>query len=197
MFRGVIAQFAYGISRRCGTKKSCYSFQYRIRNRSDYNQVLIGRGRITFWFDEEVASAWRSKDPSGRPGTPSIYSTAIHGALVLKEVFHLSLRATQGFRASLVNLMELDFPMLNYSTLSRRQGKLAIPLLVSPQGVPRHVVIDSTGLRVFGEDTVEQPSAPTYVKGFRTEYPIMASMMNDVIHRAIVIQVFGRIALGR
>ena len=71
-------------------------------------------------------------------------------ALILKSVFHLSLRSTQGFVSSLLELLRLDLPVPDYSTLSRRQSSLATFLTVSPSSRPRHVVVDATGLRVYG-----------------------------------------------
>jgi hypothetical protein len=32
--------------------KDAYTFRYRVRNWSHYNQALIARGGITFWIDE-------------------------------------------------------------------------------------------------------------------------------------------------
>ncbi len=115
-----------------------YTFRYRVRNWSDYNRALIARGRLTFWFDEDAVAAWRNAD------------TAIQCALILKSVFHLSLRSTQGFVSSLLELLRLDLPVPDYSTLSRRQSSLATFLTVSPSSRPRHVVVDATGLRVYG-----------------------------------------------
>jgi Transposase DDE domain len=70
--------------------------------------------------------------------------------LVFKSVYHLSLRAAQGFLSSVVELMKLTLPIPDYSTVSRRQSALQIPGAALPQNRPRHVVIDSTGLRVYG-----------------------------------------------
>ena len=45
-------------------------------------------------------------DPHKGPGAPKVYSgTAIQCALVLKPVFKLSLRSTQGFVSSLLELI--------------------------------------------------------------------------------------------
>ena len=122
-----------------------YTFRYRVRNWSDYNRALIARGRLTFWFDEDAVAAWRKRGP----GAPKVYSdTAIQCALILKSVFHLSLRSTQGFVSSLLKLLRLDLPVPDYSTLSRRQSSLATFLTVRPSSRPRHVVVDATGLRV-------------------------------------------------
>ena len=128
-----------------------YTFRYRVRNWSDYNRALIARGRLTFWFDEDAVAAWQNADPPKGPGAPKVYSdTAIKCALVLKSVFHLSLRGTQGFVSSLLELLRLDLPVPDYSTLSRRQSSLATALTVGPTSQPRHVVVDATGLRVYG-----------------------------------------------
>ena len=128
-----------------------YTFRYRVRNWSDYNRALIARGRLIFWFDEDAVAAWRNADPPKGPGAPKVYSdTAIQCALILKSVFHLSLRSTQGFVSSLLELLRLDLPVPDYSTLSRRQSSLATFLTVSPSSRPRHVVVDATGLRVYG-----------------------------------------------
>ena len=95
-------------------------------------------------------SSWNADPPKG-PGAPKVYSdTAIQCALILKSVFQLSLRSTQGFVSSLLELLRLDLPVPDYSTLSRRQSSLATFLTVSPSSRPRHVVVDATGLRVYG-----------------------------------------------
>ena len=74
-----------------------YTFRYRVRNWSDYNRALIARGRLIFWFDEDAVAAWRNTDPPKGPGAAKVYSdTAIQCALILKSVFQLSLRSTQG-----------------------------------------------------------------------------------------------------
>jgi len=125
--------------------------RYRIRNWRAYNRALINRGRLTVWFDEQAIIGWRHTEPAARPGAPRVYADlAIECALVFKSVYHLSLRAAQGFLASVVELMKLTLPIPDYSTVSRRQGVLQVPLSALPQSGPRHVVIDATGLKVYG-----------------------------------------------
>ena len=129
-----------------------YTFRYRVTNWRDYNRALVNRGRITFWFDEAAVASWRAAKHSPKRGTPKTYSdTAIECALVLKAVFHLSLRSTQGFLSSVVELMELALPIPDYSTLCRRQRNLVSPLAAGNVHKARHVVIDSTGLKVYGD----------------------------------------------
>src|ERR1041385_8649193 len=126
-------------------------FRYRIRNWREYNRALINRGRLTIWFDEQAIMAWRNTEPRQGPGAPRIYSDlAIDCALVFKSVYHLSLRAAQGFLSSVVELMKLTLPIPDYSTVSRRQGILQVRLPIGSGSRPRHVVIDATGLKVYG-----------------------------------------------
>src|SRR5215813_3469073 len=113
--------------------------------------TFINRGRLTIWFDDHAIAAWRNTEPTAGPGAPRVYSDlAIECALVFKSVYQLSLRAAQGFLSSVVELMKLTLPIPDYSTVSRRQGTLQVPVSALPQSRPRHVVIDATGLRVYG-----------------------------------------------
>ena len=131
--------------------KTDYLFRYRVSNWRDYNRALVNRGRITLWFDEDAISAWRHTAVSGRRGTPRLYSdTAIECALVIKSVFHLSLRATQGFLSSVVEMMDLELAVPDYSTVSRRQSALVVRLPAGSVHRARHVVVDATGLKVYG-----------------------------------------------
>ncbi len=53
-------------------KKDKTSFKkknrYRTRNWEEYNQSLVIRGSITFWFDEEAIQKWYSVERTGKPG---------------------------------------------------------------------------------------------------------------------------------
>jgi hypothetical protein len=125
--------------------------RYRIRNWSAYNRALVERGSLTLWLDQAAIASWTNALPNGLPGRDQTYSdTAILTMLTLKAVFHLPLRATQGLTASLMQLAHIELVVPNYSTLSRRQKGVRVPLLVERREA-RHVVIDSTGLKVYGE----------------------------------------------
>ena len=131
--------------------QNAYTFRYRVRNWSHYNRALIARGGLTFWIDEAALTTWRNTQARLGAGVPRIYSdTAIHCAVVVKSVYRLSLRAAQGFVSSVLSLMRLDLPVPNYSTICRRQGALTVPISLSQSSRPRHIVIDATGLRVYG-----------------------------------------------
>src|SRR5262245_1982004 len=105
-------------------------FRYRIRNWREYNRALINRGRLTVWFDEHAITAWRHTEPATGPGAPRLYADlAIECAWVFNLVYHLSLRAAQGFLSSVVELRKLTLPIPDYSTVSRRQGALQVVLV--------------------------------------------------------------------
>ena len=72
--------------------------KYRVKNWSDYNQSLINRGSITFWFSEDTIQKWMSCKQTGEKGRPEIYSDeAILCALMIREVYRLPLRMLQDF----------------------------------------------------------------------------------------------------
>ena len=73
---------------------------YRVRNWKDYNQALINRGNLNVWISEDVDKTWYAKLDGSR-GRPKIYSDACIGLmLTIRSLFHLPLRASQGFFAS-------------------------------------------------------------------------------------------------
>lgn len=128
--------------------------QYRIRNWKDYNQALVNRGSLTFWFDEKSIHDWHAISLSGQRGRPKFYSDiAIECALTIRAVFQLSLRATEGFIGSLIKMMGLNLKAPDYTTLSIRQKELEVKIPISPkkQDENVHIVVDSTGLKIFGE----------------------------------------------
>ena len=133
-------------------RKSGFISLYRVRNWPAYNKALVNRGSLTLWVHEEAVQTWCDVSGSGPlGGRPRIYADpAIERALVVRAVFHLSLRATQGLLESLVALMDVKLPVPDYTTVSRRQSSLTIELGSQSAGRLRHVVIDTTGLKVFG-----------------------------------------------
>ena len=67
-------------------------------------------------------------------------------------VYKQPLRQTERFVRSLVKLMGVDICVPDSSTFSRRGSGLDLPLTSrSDKAGPIHLVIDSTGLKVFGE----------------------------------------------
>lgn len=78
---------------------------------------------------------------------------AITLCLTLRVVYRLALRQTQGLMRSVAALMGFDIALPDFSTLSPRSKGLALPSTKSRATTsgPVHLVVDSTGLKVFGE----------------------------------------------
>ena len=80
--------------------------KYRIRNWRAYNAALVERGSLTVWFDDTHQTQWYETVQSGRRGAPRRYSdVAVQCGLVMREVFHLPLRALEGFMQSVITLL--------------------------------------------------------------------------------------------
>jgi len=102
--------------------------RYRVTNWSEYHRSLVNRGK------------------------PGLYSeTAIQTCLTIKALFHLPYRATEGLMKSLMRLSQLDLPVPDHTHMSRRAGEISVKIPRRPRKGPTHVVVDSTGLKIFGE----------------------------------------------
>ena len=128
--------------------------RYRVRNWPAYNAALVQRGALTIWVEESSLSCWYGNERAGRPGAPTRYSDQmIQMGLVLREVFHLPLRALEGFLGTVVQWLGLrGVTVPDYTTFCRRQQRLEVRI---PRRVPQdrslHLVIDSSGLKIHGE----------------------------------------------
>ncbi len=125
---------------------------YKIANWKDYNESLVRRSDITFWFDEDVIDAWEHTNDEPKIGRPFTYSdTAIECLLMLRELFRLPYRQTEGLGRALAKIMQADVTIPDYTSLAKRAAKLEIALDVAHRKGSIDVVVDSTGLKVFGE----------------------------------------------
>lgn len=126
--------------------------QYRIRNWIEYNKALVSRGSLTLWIDTRATDSWLDHDQPARRGRRRTYTdAAIVCALLIREVYHLPLRSTQGLVRSVLRLMKVQLPAPHYSTLSRRARHLCVNLWPHAHPQIKHLVIDSTGLKLYGE----------------------------------------------
>lgn len=121
-------------------------------NRRDYNQQLIERGSITFWIDDSVKNSWyQSSSKASKKGRPFVYSDeAVICMQMIRYAYHLPLRQTQGFVASLIKLFGWSLKPISYTQLCRRQKTIKPPQL--PKKKEAIVIaIDGTGLKIYGE----------------------------------------------
>jgi hypothetical protein len=132
--------------------KKPWKTRYRIRNWRQYNAALVNRGSLTFWFDESAIQNWEVHEKTGNRGASQTFSDkSIQCALTLKHVYHLPLRATEGFLSSLLELMKLSISSPDYTTICRRRQELGVQMTRSRMTGSIHIVVDSTGLKVYGE----------------------------------------------
>ncbi|XDJ35182.1 MAG: IS5 family transposase [Burkholderia sp.] len=131
-------------------KKGEPKARYRVRNWAACNEGLINRGNVTIWIDEAVLA--RIPDAIPTRGRPCLYGdTLIQTLLGVKTVYRLTLRALQGFTQSLRDLAFPSLPVPNYTTLCRRAKTLDFELPILRDNEPIYLVVDSTGLKVYGE----------------------------------------------
>src|ERR1043165_3271441 len=124
--------------------------QYRIRNWQHYNSALTSCGSLPLWVDQAAIDQWLCASPPARRGRPLKYAdAAIQACLLLRQVFHLPLRQTQGLTRSIFHLLKMDLPAPHYSLLCRRAPHLNVSL-ASPSKKPiKHLVVEASGLKVF------------------------------------------------
>ena len=67
------------------------------------------------------------------------------------QVFSLLWRQTEGLLPSLISLLGLALDVPDHTTLSRRSRLLRVALRRRPGREPIHLVVDATGLKVFGQ----------------------------------------------
>ena len=97
--------------------------RYRTTNWKSYNEALK-RGSLLIWLDKDMV--WRAPR-AGRNGRPPVFSdAAIQFCLMVKVLFGLPLRQTTGMVGSILAMAGLDWPVLDFSTLSRRQKKVSV-----------------------------------------------------------------------
>jgi Transposase DDE domain len=111
---------------------------------------LRQRGSLTVWFSEDAIAAWRAEPRATRGGQPQYSALAIRTALTLRAVFRLALRQTEGLIGSIFQLLGLDLAVPDHSTSSRRAESLVIPGPCPRSRGPVHLLVDSTGLQLYG-----------------------------------------------
>jgi hypothetical protein len=130
--------------------------KYKVNNWPAYNDALRRRGDITIWFTEAAITDWRPAK-TGAHGRPLEYSDhAIETAILIRQVFHLPLRQTEGFMNSVASMMGAHISIPDFSCISKRSIELPRHVLSKATQPGALVIIDSTGLKVYGKDEWHQ-----------------------------------------
>ncbi len=144
--------YKYNESRRHKIKKS----RYKVTNWHDYNNALRRRGDFTLYFTDEAIAEWRPAKTGGR-GRPQEYSdVAIEIGILLRQVFNLALRQTEGLMISHTRVMEDDIAIPNFSLISTRSIELPRHILTKSMEPGSVVIVGSTVLKVYGKDEWHQ-----------------------------------------
>ena len=121
------------------------------RDWKNYNTSLVNRGSINFWLDEEALSKWTAKQ-TGKSGRPFQCSDeAITFFATVRYLFKLPLRATEGFLKSLFSPLDLLLIVPGYSGVCKSMQKITLPTHLKKGVRITDIVLDSTGLKVYGE----------------------------------------------
>jgi hypothetical protein len=135
---------------RSNRPKTARRSQYKITNWSAYNQALKQRGSLEVWVSDEVEKQWYYQGESQRGAQYRYSDSCIQMACIIKEVYHLGYRQTQGFLESLMVRLGWKVQVPDYSVINRRHKDLHIEVKGSDKE-HKYVVIDSTGAKVYGE----------------------------------------------
>jgi hypothetical protein len=105
---------------------------------------------MTFWLSEDFEKVWRYTGEKQRGSQFEYSDKAIEIMLTIREAFHLTHRGVEGFMRSLFGMMNIDLPVPDHTTLSKR-GKTLKVKLPKKSNQSLNLVLDSTGLKIFGE----------------------------------------------
>jgi hypothetical protein len=124
--------------------------KYQVKNWHEYDQALQQRGSLTVWITPEALATWQAP-PTGRRGRPPFYSNlAIETGHLLRLAFGRPWRQTEGLLRSITSLLGVSLAVPDHTTFSRRSVGLSLATALPQTAEPVHVVIDSTGLKVYG-----------------------------------------------
>src|SRR3982751_1705203 len=130
--------------------------RYQVKNWHEYDQALQQRGSLTLWVTPEALAAWHPL-PTGRRGRARFYSDlAIETGHLLRLAFGRPWRQTEGLLRSVVSLLGVSLAVPDHTTFSRRSPGLSLTTALPSTAGPAHVVIDSTGLKVYGAGEWQQ-----------------------------------------
>ncbi|AVO39284.1 MULTISPECIES: IS5 family transposase [Paracoccaceae] len=123
--------------------------RYRTTNWKSYNDALKQRGSLLIWLHKDMV--WLAPR-AGRNGLPVVFSdAAIQFCLMVKVLFGLPLRQTTGMVGSILTMAGLDWPVPDFSTLSRRQKSITVQMSGRRAAGPLNLLVDSTGIKFLGD----------------------------------------------
>jgi hypothetical protein len=120
---------------------------FKVQNWPAYEAGLRRRGSLTLWIEDAALESWQTIGPSGQA---RYREAAIPTSLMLRTAFKLAVRQTEGLMTSVLTLLGLTLSAPEHSPVSRRAVTLPVIQRAHVPHGPLHVLIDSTGLQVYG-----------------------------------------------
>src|SRR6201990_415027 len=120
---------------------------FKVRNWPAYEAGRRRRGSLTLWVEDAALECWQTIGPGGQA---RYTNAAIQTHLMLREAFKIAFRQIGGLMTSVLSLMGLTISAPDHTTVSRRAAALPVIQAPSVPHGPLHVLIDSTGLQVYG-----------------------------------------------
>lgn len=124
--------------------------RYRVSNGHAYDQALQERGSLTLWVTPEALATWYAPPTGKRGRSPHYSNVAIETGHLLRLAFDRPWRQTEGLLRSIASLLGVSLGIPDHTTFSRRSADLSLPTARTANTGPVHVVLDSTGLKVYG-----------------------------------------------
>lgn len=120
---------------------------FKVQNWPLYEAGLRRRGSLTLGIEDNALDHWQTFGPGGQA---RYTDAAIQTTLMVRTAFRLALRQAEGLMASVITLMDLTISAPDHTTISRRAITLPVIRPASVPHGPLHLLIDSTGLQVYG-----------------------------------------------
>ena len=120
--------------------------RYITTNWKSYNRALKHRGSLRIWRDQDFA---RHGARTGGNGRPAVFSdAAIQFCLMVKGLFALVLRQTTERGESILSMAGLDWPVPDFSTLSRRKTRRTVQISHRRAPGPLNLRVGRIGIKV-------------------------------------------------
>ena len=123
--------------------------RYSTTNWKSYNEALKRRGSLLIWLDKDMT--WLAPKAGGNGRPPVFSDAAVQFCVMVKVLSGLPLRQTTGMVESILSMAGLDWPVPDFSTLSRRQKRITVQISSRRAPGPLNLLVDSIGIKFLGE----------------------------------------------
>ncbi len=108
------------------------------------------RGSLTLWVTPEALAAWQAPLTGRRGRPPHDSDLALETGHLLRLALGRSWRPTEGLLRSSAGLLGVSLAIPDHTTFSRCRVSLSLPVTQPQMTRPVDVIMDSTGLKVYG-----------------------------------------------